>query len=98
MIEGLIVTVLGSEVQTIIRAKADGISERAEKLRKLEAVTSTHADDLDVSSSNRPTAKAKDMEAEAQELRFIADHLKPTEEYQLGHEDLRRIGVVKGYR
>lgn len=101
MIEGLHVTVSGTELAGIISVRVSDLRARAGKLAKFREQTETLRDEININSNVSkvdPEQAIGQLREEATELEFLAAHLVPTETYQLDHDDLRRIGVVKGYR
>ena len=101
MIEGLKVTVFGSEVAELAighaayhRERAEAYSAQAVKMEGIEIEPSKFT-----SGGGDPReqlkSKKKEHEGAAQELDFIAAHLKPAEEYLLDLHDLVKLGIVK---
>lgn len=103
MIEGLTVTVGGSELADLCRKRSYALLEFAKKNRAmvLEIDDAAVAVGKGYTSSNDPREamrqKAQGQESEAQELAFIADHLLPDESYQLDSGDLMKLGIVRGF-
>ena len=100
MIEGLKVTVDGSELVELCLSRSQWHSERAELYRnqalsieanKLEGMHNTSAGN----PAEQLKEKAKTHEADSSELNFIAKHLVPGESYLLGREDLQKLGITK---
>jgi hypothetical protein len=98
MIEGLKVTVLGTELRDLAAARATHHAERrsvyAEQVAsmeeaKVEGMQYTNGD---------PVRALKDRmqqhDNEQRELEFIAAHIDLAEHYLLAREDLRRLGIV----
>jgi len=102
MIEGLKVTIKGTELQDLCAARAAYHQERAEvyatQLTNMEAA---QIEGMQYSGGDPAKAlKDKQMQhiSEAGELDFIATHLVSTEDYLLGKEDLYKLGIAKrGY-
>jgi hypothetical protein len=94
MIEGLKVTISGSEVRELATKRAACHAEKAEQYRnQLEALAGLNV----VGTSNRPgdDAKARIIQhtEHAAEMQFIADHVDVNEQYILNSGDLARLGV-----
>ena len=93
MIEGLKVTISGSEVRELATKRAACHAEKAEQYRKqLEALATLNV----VGTSNGPGDAAKAIiqhTAHAAEMQFIADHVDVNEQYILNSGDLARLGV-----
>ena len=96
MIEGLKITIRGSEVVEIARAEAARLTKKAERY---EANADLLRDDaMNNSSAESMRGKAKTDRREADELLFIAAHIDVSENYQLLLSDLCKLGVVeRGY-
>lgn len=95
MIEGLHVTVSGTEIAMLCRKWGEAKIAKKQSLIQFIAVAEqeqqfSRADDVKESVDN--------LQNEAEELEFIASHIEPNEQYRLDHDDLRRIGIIKGYR
>jgi hypothetical protein len=98
MIEGLKVTVLGSELKGICMARADFHMKRATFHEKQKEVLEEEGLEDSMSNiQNAPKfARIKDHRASADELIFIANHLKLEEEYLLDRSDLHKLGISNG--
>jgi len=100
MIEGLKVTVLGSEVAELAighaayhRERAEAYSAQAVKMEGIEIEPSKFTSGGDPCEQLK--SKKKGHEGAAQELDFIAAHLKLAEEYLLDVHDMHKLGIVK---
>ena len=104
MIEGLKVTIAGTELVTLCEARAEYHDSRArfyatqkDALPDIDENTLTFAN-----ASKRPQDMMQERiashNAEAAELRFIGAHIKTNESYLLGRDDLSKLGIVqRGY-
>lgn len=99
MIEGLKVTVSGEELKQMCMSWAAHHSSRVAKYRdqidqmktaQIEGMAYTNGDPIKAVEDRMLTHMS-----ESHELLFIAEHLKLTEEYVLGREDLVKLGIAK---
>lgn len=101
MIEGLKVTVPGSEVHTLVNARAKYHRDRAAAYRsKLTAFDDVDEEAMTKLSNDPATTlrqKAESHENSAEELEFVAKWLNIGEKYLLSSADLRMLGVVKSH-
>jgi hypothetical protein len=104
MIEGLKVTIAGTELVTLCESRAKYHDSRA----GFYAAQKEALPDIDenVPTFSNVSKRPQDMmqeriashNAEAAELRFLAAHIKTDESYLLGREDLSKLGIVqRGY-
>jgi len=102
MIEGLKVTVGGEELAALARKQADYHRSRgafyATKAEALKGVPGNGPGYSGGDPHEQMVSKMKEHENAAMELDFTAGHLKPAEEYLLGHQDLMRLGIVRNAR
>jgi len=96
MIEGLKLTIAGTEVAELARAEAARLKEKAASIRKVSTIAAGQDDNMNSNIRNMDE-RASGFDAKAQELSFIADHLVLAETYQLDSGDLRLLGVVSGH-
>lgn len=108
MIEGLKVTVSGTELRELCHARAEHHRNRAAQYDKKLAVLEPDDSDSEAgkmaglmgSTTANPAKQLQERRNEhvqqAEELTFIAKHLDTDERYLLDREDLQRIGVVAG--
>lgn len=99
MIEGLKVTVKGTELRELCERHADYHSGRATKYdSNLKALERDEIEGMNYSGGD-PKKAMQDRHdkhaAQADELRFIATHLVPNEDYLLDTNALARLGIVK---
>ena len=99
MIEGLKVTVKGDELRTLCLKRASHHQERSAvysqqvdsmRASNIEGMPHTNGDPVSALNS-----KKQQHESEAEELIFIADHLKLMEEYLLDSAALQKLGICK---
>lgn len=102
MIEGLKITVSGTELRTLCLTQAGKLKAKAERALEQADVYETAEVQTGVQQSTSNRDPVEDLRAaavthnsNAQELVFIADHLEPLETYLLGREDLYRLGIIK---
>ena len=99
MIEGLKVTIKGTELQKLCRERAAYHEGRVTiYMKQLSDMDRAEIESTNLSGGDPKRAlkdKQNDHECQISELRFIADHLIATEEYLLDREDLEKIGIVK---
>lgn len=77
--------------------RADDLDARAARLRKFQDETSIARKEINSASNIRKVDGEEAITAldnESRELRFVATHLIPAEQYQLDHEDMRRMGMA----
>ena len=100
MIEGLIVTIPGPELQQLCNARTAHHRERVAayaqqihsmKDNDIEGMNYTGGDPL-----RNLTERMTQHEDEAREMEFIAKHLDLSESYRLSRDDLGRLGICKG--
>lgn len=94
MIEGLKVTVTGSDLIVLCANRAAHLEDRAKTLKEQLPTL----DSLQVpNTSNRPgddaREKIKRHTFQAAEMRFISQHIEPEEQYRLSDHDLVKIGI-----
>jgi len=100
MIEGLKVTIPGSELVAMCLRHAEFHEGRVEFYSSQQEALPEIDDDVPEFSnvSKAPQQMMKDRikvhKTEAQELRFYAKYLKADEEYQLERNDLAKLGIV----
>ena len=103
-IQGLTVTVGGSELATLCRAQAAHHCARRDfyqaKVNALSGIDERDgSQNLSRTSARDPAEemahKVREHENAANELQFIIDHLEPDSNYMLGRGDLARIGVIR---
>lgn len=98
MIEGLKVTVKAAELRQLCKDRAAHHADRAIQLKE----QAKQASALELESVNRSGGdpateferRQKEHEANADEMRFIAEHLAE-DDYRLDLGDLQRLGVVR---
>jgi hypothetical protein len=106
MIEGLRVTVPGTEVKALLEERAKYHSQRSSDYRRTwetlsAAMGSLQEEDMPKMSSmnNDPVAQAKAgierHTAKEKENTFMAKFVKTEEDFLLGTEDLHRLGVIE---
>lgn len=107
MIEGLKITVPGTEVQRLLSERANYYRSKAERYRKTWEALQATMGALDVeeeapklSSMNRdPREEAKNgmerNEGKAQESEFLAKWIDTSAVFLLDKDDLYRLGVVE---
>ncbi len=102
MIEGLKVTVVGTELKELCLKRAEHHKQRA----GVYAAQATSMEENEIGAMNYsngdPKRAIKDKqnqhENDSSELKFIADHLIADEQYLLERADLARIGIAqRGY-
>lgn len=100
MIDGLTVTVPGTEVRELCLKSAEHHRERAQayagqlaSMEKNEIEGSMHYSGADPKRSLK--GKLEEHESEAAELDFIAKHLVLTEQYLLDSLALSRLGIAR---
>jgi hypothetical protein len=98
MIEGLKVTVGGSELQKLCAARARHHEEREEVYaNQIETMESNQIEGMAYSNGD-PVKALKDRQAqhenEGREMRFIAEHIDLGETYLLDRDALHRLGIV----
>lgn len=100
MIEGLKVTVAGAELAELCLARVKFHDDRRAFYEQQKQAL-PDIDDSGPSLSNvssRPQdmmqERIKNHRAEGDEMRFIAAHINLTETYQLGREDLTKLGIA----
>jgi hypothetical protein len=105
MIEGLKVTIDGSELKTLCDTRAKFHDERArfyeQQKEALPDIDETMTG-FSISNSKRPQEMMQERiashKAEAAELRFIGAHINMEESFLLGRDDLQKLGIVsRGY-
>jgi hypothetical protein len=98
MIEGLKVTVAGSELRRLAGERADYHAERVTvyvgqidgmKAAQVEGVQYTNGDPVQALEGRRAQ-----HENDSRELRFIAEHIDVGETYLLDRDALIRLGIV----
>ena len=100
MIEGLTVTIPGTELVAMCLKQAEFHEARVEFYNNQKEALPDLDDDVPEFSnvSKAPQQMMKDRikvhRTEAEEMRFYAKYLKASEEYQLDRNDLSRLGVV----
>lgn len=100
MIEGLKVTVDGKELTELCWARSQWHEARAQLYRNQAAsIEANKLEGMHNTSAGNPAEqlkeKAKTHESDSSELKFIAEHLVPSETYLLGREDLAKLGITK---
>jgi hypothetical protein len=99
MIEGLKVTVNADELRGLCIAQASFHRERAiayaENLKNLEDAEIEGMQYSGGDPKNALRDKQSQHENSANELRFIADHLKAGEEYLLDQSALMKLGIAR---
>lgn len=109
MIEGLHADVPSAELRELCLSQAlfhDGraefYTEHAAAMKKLAEATSAVGGQpsLQQYSGRSPNwedmaNKAREHSSAARHLRFLAEHLVPTEVYRLGHSDLAKLGIIR---
>lgn len=105
MIEGLKVTVPGTEVQRLLNKQVEHYREKSERYRKTWEALSASIGTLAVeevpkfSSSRDPRDDAKAgmerNEGKAQESEFLAKWVNTSETFLLDKDDLYRLGVIE---
>jgi hypothetical protein len=99
MIEGLNVTVSGSELRDLCHKRAEHCSSQAIKARTQGA--GIEDDELGETgyTNGDPVRALKDLaeryEQQSMEMRFYGDHIDLDEKYLLSSNDLRQLGIVK---
>lgn len=95
MVEGLRITIKGSEV----------IAALSRKITELEQLVSKHQSDLGLPQVDRSPANAlvprqsiestiQSHQAELETLRFLRDHIVKTEDYLMDRDELRQAHLV----
>lgn len=97
MIQGLQVTVETEELRGLCLARAAHHDQRAEvyevQFKNLEAAEVEGMNYTGGDPKRQLKEKRDEHANEAEALQFIAAHLKSGEEYQLGRDDLVRLGI-----
>jgi hypothetical protein len=98
MIEGLKVTVGGSELRDLANARAAHHEERAKTYaEQVESMKAAKVEGMQYSGGDPVSALEKrhaEHTTDARELRFIPDHIDESETYLLRREDLMRLGIT----
>lgn len=100
MIEGLKVTVKGTELRDLCLKHAEYQRQRAKVYA--DQTASMEANEIEGMnySGGDPKKQLRDRhdhhESEAGELQFIGEHLNLTEDYLLERSDLLKLGICKG--
>lgn len=98
MIEGLKVTISGTELADLCGQRADHHAERervyAEQIAsmesaKIEGMQYTGGDPVKALADKRAQHAS-----EAAEMRFISEHVEPEESYLLARADLYKLGIT----
>ena len=101
-IEGLKVTVAGTELAELVRQQAAFHTERASKYQQQHAgLEAAQIEAMAYSNGDPKKALAEkqvEHENKARELAFVADHLKLDEDYLLDRSALVEIGVIRSSR
>lgn len=101
MIEGIVVTLTGTELQKLCkdcathhrkRAKVYADQIKSMKENQIEAAHNMTAGDPLANLKSRLDSHTDD----ASEMEFIAGHLELKEKYRLQRDDLSRLGICKG--
>lgn len=100
MIEGLKVTVEGRELVELCDRRAKHHRDRVAVYRnQVTVMQENRIEGMHNTSAGDPTQqlseKAKNHEAEAEEMDFIADHIVKGEIYLLCREDLVKLGITR---
>jgi hypothetical protein len=100
LIEGLKVTVEGKELVELCLSRSEWHAERANLYRNQAAsIEANRLEGMHNSSAGNPAEqlkeKAKVHESDSAEMKFIAQHLVPSETYLLCREDLVKLGITK---
>ena len=96
MIEGLRLTMTGEEVRTLIERRAAEHRAKAEHWRGESARTpDDQTPDIPLLPEHICENEAALAEWRAARLRYICDHLDPTEVYLLGERDLEFAGLLE---
>lgn len=99
MINGIKVTVHGSELRTLCLKRAQHHERRSEayaqqidsmKTNQIEGMSYTNGDPIKALQDRKSI-----HDNEESELQFIADHLDLTEKYILDSSDLQKLGITK---
>ena len=101
MIEGLKVTVLGTELKQLCLQRAAHHSQRAASYEnQIKSLEEAKVGNMKYSGGD-PVKTLKDKQFEhlagVAELSFIADHLRLEEWYLLDRQDLAKLGISKSY-
>ena len=99
MIQGLKVTITGTELRELCHARAKHHRERmAVYQTQLHSVQELQ---IEGTHSGNPAKaleeKRAQHEAQAQEMEFIGSHIDTSETYLLDNSDLQKIGVVSSW-
>lgn len=102
IIEGIKITINGTELQELCQNQATHHFERATVYaEQLLAMKANEIEGMEYSGGD-PTKAISDRrdkhKAEAQELKFIADHINPAATYILDTRDLAKLGIVTNSR
>ena len=100
MIEGLIVTITGHELQQMCQARTTHHRERvAAYAQQIQSMKNNDIEGMNYTGGDplrNLTDRMTQHEDEAREMDFIATHLDLSESYRLSREDLNRLGICKG--
>lgn len=102
MIEGLKVTVAGTELKELCHARAKHHEEREKVyLDQLKRMDEAKIEGMNYSGGDPRQAledKATEHKEQSGEMQFIAEHLNTSETYILDHQDLAKLGIRRsGY-
>src|SRR3954467_12396035 len=99
MIQGLNVTVSGTEIRRICLDRASERRAKADMQRSNAKLLESMPQNAGLTSQRDPKEdmlqSAGRYEDEASELEFIAQHVEILESYRLESNDLRKLGIVK---
>jgi hypothetical protein len=103
MIEGLTITISGTELKTLCEEKAANEKEKSalwrtseERLKKLfDKLADGDLKCTLIRQYYGAMCKADTCEQNFKDLDFYAAHLEPGEKYRLGEKELNRIGIIR---
>lgn len=98
MIEGLKVTVAGTELRELCIKRAEHHRERSKVYAgQIVSMEQNEIEGMNYSNGDPKQTlgdKKREHDAEASELDFIAEHLQPTEQYLLNSDALHKLGIA----
>ncbi len=100
MITGLVVTITGTELQKLCKARAAHHRKRAKVYEDQIRGMQDHLIQASQLTNGDPVRNLQSQLDhhldEAGEMDFTASHLEPREKYRLDRTDLARLGICKG--
>ncbi|MFZ4596415.1 MAG: hypothetical protein ACOYOF_19320 [Verrucomicrobiaceae bacterium] len=100
MIEGIIVTIPGTELQQLCQTRTTHHRERVTAYaQQIQSMKDNDIEGMNYSGGDplrNLTDRMGQHEDEAREMEFIASHIDLAESYRLSRDDLSRLGICKG--